>query len=255
VLTREQREQFMAEGYVLIRGAFPRAAAEMLVPQFWAASPVPEDDPGAWKEPVFVIQRNFTEGPGATLWSTPALSALDDLLGVGRYHTPSGSGWPVVNLPGFHTLPWTPPTKGWHIDGIHFHHRVSSPEQGLIGLLLFTDVEAGGGGTAIKPGSHRITARILRDAEPDGLAVGELCRRVYAETVHLPVIEVVGAAGDMLMMHPHLFHASSPNCRDRARIAANFCIALKEPMDLRRPNPADYSLVECAIVDALADEH
>jgi hypothetical protein len=65
-------------------------------------------------------------------------------------------------------------------------------------------------------------------------------------------VEVTGAAGDMLMMHPHLFHASSPNCTDRVRIAANFCIALNEPMDLRRSHPADYSLVERAIVNALA---
>jgi hypothetical protein len=251
VLTSEQRAQFLADGFVLLRAAFPREAAEALVPQFWASAPVPKDDPGAWEQPVFVIQRSFGEGPGARLWSDRALAALDDLLGAGRYHAPAGSGWPVVNLPGFHALPWAPPARGWHIDGIHFHHHVNSPEQGLVGLLLFTDVEPGGGGTAVKPGSHRITARILWDAEPDGLELAELCRRVDVATAHLPAIEVVGGAGDILMMHPHLYHASSPNCRSRARIASNFCISLKAPMELRRSGSGDYSLVERAVVDAL----
>ncbi len=247
-----QAEQFLREGYAVVSDAFPCTVAEELVEQFWAEAPIDRGDRTGWKDRIVLIQKRFTPESGEALWSEWACAALDDLLGEGNYNTPHGSGWPLLNLPGFATPPWTPPTSGFHIDGIHFHHHLDSPEQGLIGLLLFTDVAPGGGGTAIKPGSHYVTAQILRDAEPAGLDHVELARRVDAATVNFPVVEVLGNVGDILMMHPHLYHASSPNCTQRVRIASNFCVSLKQKMTFQSTEDRPLSLVEQAISLAVA---
>ena len=251
-LSGEQTTQFLRDGYIVVKEAFPREVAEELVGQFWAEAPIAPNDRAAWEQRIYLIQKGFSPREGGPLWGESAFLALDDLLGEGRYNKPNGSGWPLLNLPGFATPPWTPPTEGWHIDGIQFHHHVNSKDQGLIGLLLFTDVAPGGGGTAVKPGSHHFCSRILQEAEPDGFEVSELARVVGDATMDLPAIEILGNAGDILMMHPHLYHASSPNCSDTVRIASNFCVTLHEPMNLNQPDPAAYSLVEKAIVQALS---
>ncbi|MBV9865770.1 MAG: phytanoyl-CoA dioxygenase family protein [Abitibacteriaceae bacterium] len=188
----------------------------------------------------------------AGLYSERVVGTFDDLLGAGRYAKHRGTGYVLLGLPGFAAPPWTPPQDGWHIDGVHFHHHVNSCEQGLIGLYLYTDIEHGGGGTVVRPGSHRITARILNEAEPEGLAHHELSRRVAEQVQDLPVREVIGNAGDMVVMHPHLYHGSSDNVHERIRIASNMCIGLHEPMNLHRANKAEYSPVELAIVNALS---
>ncbi|GAB4454420.1 MAG: hypothetical protein OHK0029_08980 [Armatimonadaceae bacterium] len=252
-LTREQIAQFVRDGYVVAPQCFDSQTATDLIPLFWEAAPISPSDRSGWEKKVYLVQKNFVDGPAKALWSEVGIGVLDDLVGAERYLPPQGSGWVLLNLPGFAHTPWTAPTDGWHIDGIHFHHHVHSREQGLIGLLLFTDVEPGGGGTAVNPGSHHITARILRDAEPEGLDHVELARRVGAATEGMPVVEVRGNAGDILMMHPHLYHASSANCSERVRIASNFCVTLREPMNLKRPDPADYSPVEQAIVLAISE--
>ncbi len=69
---------------------------------------------------------------------------------------------------------------------------------------------------------------------------------------HLPVIECTGRAGDVLFMHPHLFHGSSRNQSSRLRIAGNKCISLVEDMNISRPNRRDYSPVEYLIARDLA---
>lgn len=259
ILTNAQAAQFLQDGYVVVEECFSRETAAGLVEQFWDAAPlqgVQHDDRATWTHKILLIQQGFEPKMGGPIWTARALGALDDLLGEGRYSPPRSSGWPLLNFPGFAAPPWSPPSDkgGWHIDGIHFHHHVHSREQGLIGLLMFTDVAPGGGGTAVKPGSHHITSRILRDAEPEGLHHEELTRRVAEATTPLPAIEVRGGAGAMLFMHPHLYHASSPNCSEMVRIASNSCIALHEPMDLNRPDAGAYSLVEQTVVAALTTE-
>ena len=117
-------------------------------------------------------------------------------------------------------------------------------------IFLFSDIEPGDGGTAISVGSHKTTARVLKEAEPDGLDVHELAKRVGS----LPrenMLEATGEAGDVFVMHPFMLHARSMNTGKRVRFICNPCISLKEPMKLQRDDQ-EYSAVERAIVEALA---
>ena len=250
ILSPAQVEEFVERGYTLVRDAFSAETARQARAALWKRLALSPDDPAGWTRPMMHIRESYAEGPFGAIWTERLLSAIADLAGAGRFKRPTSVGWWPVAFPGFDKPPWTPPDSGWHIDGIQFHHHVDSADQGLLPILIFSEIEPGGGGTAVSVGSHKITARILAEAEPDGLVVGELTRRVNAHP-RQTVAEVTGMPGEAALLHPFMLHARSPNTGSRVRFICNPCIRLKEKMNLARDDPDDYSPVERAIAQAL----
>lgn len=251
VLTPEQAESFVRDGFVTVRQAFSRDTAERLLPHVWAKLEEDPDDPSTWTAPAAEIQEVIHEGPSEEMFTERYRGSLDDLLGEGRWIAQVGFGWLPIRFPGFKKPPWKAPRRGWHVDGIHFHHHLTSPEQGVVGIEMLTDILPGGGGTALRVGSHKAVARLLREREPEGVSYREL-RRLVEPMDDFEVVEANGEAGDILWMHPFLIHCRSPNTRDRVRIVSNRWIALEEPMKLERRD-GRHSLVEEAIRAALAE--
>jgi hypothetical protein len=71
----------------------------------------------------------------------------------------------VMNFDLCADLPWQEPsaaTGAWHIDG-DFNHFLDSPEIGLLGIMLFTEVVERGGPTWIANDSIAPATRALRD--------------------------------------------------------------------------------------------
>ena len=195
--------------------------------------------------PLLMLKKVLEKPPFPEIHTERYLGAVDDLCGEERWHATTGVGhWPIL-LPGFAKPPWRPPKRGWHVD-IKVDQPINSAELGLLNVELFTDIEPGGGGTAIRVGSHCYISRIL--AETSGLTT-QLYLRIANDTSHLPVIEVTGHAGDVLVMHPFTVHVTSPNTSDRARIAAVKLVRLNEPKSLR--HTPDCSPFELAIINAL----
>lgn len=255
ILTDAQIEQFVADGYTMLPGAFPAEAADRIRARLWdELTPLgpQENDPATWTQPVVHIKKSYSDGPFAEAWTDKLHAAFDDLMGEGRWRKQKyGLGWWPVAFPGFDAKPWTPPQAGWHVDGIQFHHHVHSADQGLLPLFIFSPIEAGDGGTALSIGSHKITARLLAEAEPDGMDVHDLARAVAShERSH--VVEMTGQPGDVALVHPFTLHARSPNTGERVRFICNPCIPLYEPLNLSRAAVSEYSPVERAVVAALA---
>jgi hypothetical protein len=251
VLTPDDAEAFVRDGYVVVRQAFARSTAEGLLEQVWARLPEDRADRSTWTRPHVQIEEVIRDGPVGQIFTPRFNASVNELVGRGRWTTRHGFGWVILRFPGFRRPPWRPPESGWHVDGIDHQHHLTSPETGLVGLEMLTDTEPGGGGTTVRVGSHLVVARRLRDAEPAGISYLEL--RPFSESLgDLPAIEVTGQAGDVLWMHPFLVHARGPNTGTSIRIAANRCIALHRPMD---PDRDDPSLVEQAIRIALAAHH
>lgn len=194
-----------------------------------------------------------------------------------------GWGWWPVNFALGADQPWTVPTVGWHWDGIHFRHYVDAPDQGLLCLCMFSDIGPRGGGTLVIEGSHKPVAKYLA-TKPDGIeigpAIGEFTSNhpYFAElvakngepaspeerierfmnTVHtdadgfeLRVIETTAEAGDVILCHPFLFHAASPNHSGNVRFMCNRTSPLKERMKLDRADAAEESPLERSIRLAL----
>lgn len=249
-LTHAEIAGFIQDGFVVLPQAFDRDVARQIVPLVWDAAGLDPVDRSNWKQPRSVVPRNLTGPLFSALYSPRLRVALDQLLGPGRSHTPNSSGYLLLNLPGFDTPPWQ--MMGGHIDGSHFHHHIDSREQGLVLLFIFTDVQPQGGGTAVCPGSHARFARALAAAAPTGMTSAETCHHGKLVSADIAPIELTAHAGDVVFLHPMLFHGSSSNLSPHARLASNMCVGLHAPMDLRRGNPDDYSPVERAIVQALA---
>jgi hypothetical protein len=252
VFAATEIEQFVEDGYVLLREAFPREVAAEIRKFLWSEIGLSPDDPSQWTKPFIHIQKTFSHGPFREAFTQRVWDAYDDVLGEGRYEQQKFLGWWPIAFPGFEPPPWKPPTDGWHVDGIQFHHHVNSRDQGLLPIFLLSDIGAGDGGTCLSAGSHKITARILADAEPAGLDVHELAKRVR-EFPRRKVVETTGRAGDVMLLHPFMLHARSPNTGKSVRFICNPCVVLREPMNLNRANAEEYSAVERAIVEAIAN--
>lgn len=243
VFSQAEIEQFITDGFVMLRGGFSRAAAAAGRAFIWRELGLPPDDPAAWREPIVHIQRNFRGAPFDDVLGPRLRAACAALMGPGRGVVHDFFGWWPVLFPGF------PGPGGWHVDGSHFHHRLTSPEQGLVTLYLFSEIAPGGGGTALFLGSQREVARILAAAEPSGLSHSELAARLPPVDPQR-VCEVIGAEGDVAFLHPFLIHGFGANRGARVRFACNPQYSLGEPMQLERADDA-HSPVEEAIRRAL----
>ena len=58
----------------------------------------------------------------------------------------------------------------------------------------------------------------------------------------------------MVIIHPFMLHASSQNLLKQPRFMSNPPIVLKEPMNLNREDPAEFSLLEKATLNYLGKD-
>lgn len=252
VLTADQIDQFIEEGYTLLRGAFPRDVAAAIHRAIVLRTGVNPDDATTWTKPTISLQEIHKGEPFAGAFTPRLEGAFDDLMGEGRWILPHALGWWPLVFPGFSSSPWQEPTGGWHVDGIHFHHHIDSPDQALLPIFLFNDMGPGDGGTCISPGSHKITARILHDARPEGLDVHTLATLVTAK--RCGTVEVRGEAGDVALMHPFMLHTTGINVGKAIRVICNPCVRLKERMNVTADLSRPFSPVERSIHEAVSEQ-
>jgi len=208
VLTDEQVEQFVAKGYVHIRGALPREAALEAQQLLWGkveeAAGLKRDDSSTWHEPMVNLREVYRSDAFDRCNTSVFADAIEDLVGEGRVRSRfvfgetdelPGWGWWPVNFSYGADAPWVVPTTGWHWDGIHFRHYVDAPDQGLLCLCLFSDIGYRGGGTLVVEGSHRPVARHL-SRFPEGVEIMEGIRSFVSE--HPYFAELTGQTGSEL---------------------------------------------------------
>ena len=153
VLTEEQKDQFVAHGYVHLTGCFTEATANELTKDVWTRLGMSPTDPSTWN-------RVRTNMPGIRSFDAfelapKAWSAITEICGGEDRVHPASRHWRdslIVNLgskerEGKDVKPWE--MDEWHVDGDFFVHYLDSPEQGLLVVPLWTDVVEGGGGTWI----------------------------------------------------------------------------------------------------------
>src|SRR5688572_21654674 len=112
VLTEAQIEQFVADGYVAIEAAFPRALADAGRAILWRDTGCDPDDPATWTRPVIRLGL-YGQEPFAKAATMPVLHrAFDQLIGEGRWLSRPNLGTFPVRFPS----PDDPGDAGWHID-------------------------------------------------------------------------------------------------------------------------------------------
>ncbi|PRQ10051.1 phytanoyl-CoA dioxygenase family protein [Enhygromyxa salina] len=275
-LDAEQIEQFMADGYVHLRGAFPRALAESIVdsahrrlaqdPARWLSGPhvqrqaaelagYDRNEPRTWPQGRVDV---VGEHPLTINEFSPfAERAVFQLLGdAGRIRTRSWTSNLIIQYP--RRGEWDPsarawvPTanqESWHLDSPSVHTRLDQLRTGLLVFIVFSDLLPASGNSWLALDSPARVARALA-AAPEGVDFCDVHagRRITRECERL--FEVTGEAGDLLLVHPLMLHSASPNPSPRIRFLGNPMVYMQTPLDHRR---ADPSPVEQVIARALAD--
>ena len=300
------REHFAREGFVLLRRVVPpeecsrflyesvepalaRAGIAIFSAETWDGGA----DGTAWGDNAGAVLRapdggdhpipqHANDSRWPALFSSPVLREVLDALHGGAHRwqwggaASEGVGWIHLRFPTSPELVWRAPdaaSGAWHIDG---GSDTLDTTQSVVVLPLVTTIRAGGGGTALLAQSHAQVAAFLHGKGERGRRsvdrkIGELVADGLAARNGLRVVEATGAAGDVLVMHPLLVHASSPASRTTLaqsedgrwacvkhgiRVTFNLSTLWRQP-PLRVPaDPANApplgSLVEQSLVDAVA---
>jgi hypothetical protein len=245
MLTLTQREEFEATGTLRLRGAFGLRAAAEMTERIWAllerAHGMRRDDSSSWNVTQPTGFQSLTRvGAFDAIASDALCEDVDQLLH--DWDRPKHWGAPLVTFPE-PQLAWDVPAAQWHLD---FPARgARSPLPGLRVLAFIDTVEPRGGGTLVLTGSHRLVESLMsaglagsghsaevrdRLAEHHGWlrdlwsnANDHRVRRFIVEGTEidghpLRVVELIGAPGDVVLLHPRLFHAPSRNAGKRPRM-------------------------------------
>ena len=112
VLTDQQREQFVRDGFVKLENAFPAEIAAEARMILWRETGCDPEDRTTWTRPV-VRLGDFPQEPFQKAVNTPMLhGAFDELVGAGRWVPRNSLGGFVVRFP--HSD--DPGDTGWHVD-------------------------------------------------------------------------------------------------------------------------------------------
>jgi hypothetical protein len=168
-LTQEQKDYFMSHGFVKIEKCFTREAASNFTSALWTRLGFSPTDKTTWTvERTHMPRQNEV---AISEFAPRAWSAIRELV-----NGPDGDNrisdefkmWAdgfIVNLGkeeysqddelDFRSL------ENWHTDGDFFVHYLDSPEQALLVIPLFSDIETKGGGTAVCTDGIGLIARHL----------------------------------------------------------------------------------------------
>lgn len=266
VLTPDEAQHFIERGYVRIKGCLDRNLAKRWTDEAYARLGYDPQDRSTWtKDIVWMDRHNIAAIKDI---SPRAWGALCDVTGgedridhrvmeieSQHFTTIDSTEWSdafVVNFRRGADKPWIRPSVeagGWHKDGSFFRHFLDSREQGLLTIVYWSDVVHKGGGTFIAPDSIKVVAKYLAE-HPEGVANdGDDFGALIAQCQEF--VEVTGETGDFIILHPFMLHASSNNHSGNVRFMTNPPVVLREPMNLNRDNPEEFSLIERATLHAL----
>lgn len=247
-------DHFLEKGYVVVRGCFDRAFANEWTDLAFKRLGYDPGNPTTWNEPrVHLPSMNRVS---IRQLAPRAWGALCDLAGGSQRIAGDEPSWGDGLICNFNLRadePWQAPSSqcpGWHKDGDFFRHFLDSPEQGLLTIVIWSDIQPQSGGTFVACDSVPVVARHLL-AHPEGLLPGQFSGLIDACS---DFVELTGAIGDVAILHPFVLHAASNNPSGRARFITNPPISLKEPMNFNRDDPADFSPVELGVLRGLGVE-
>jgi len=241
-LTTADLQRFERDGYVVVRQAFPRAAALAMEERWWSeladTRGIRRDDQSSWRNAPGNLKAAKRDPAQAGILTETVSGVFDDLLGAGTWSPPRNWGVTLVTFP--EPGGWEPPTRLWHWDNPCEPH-LDGPS-GLFIVTFIGPVAPRGGGTLILSGSPRLLVQQERRLPADqrralggspwerfgrshpwlmaltGQAPSPADRiaafmdsETAVEGIPLRVVELTGEPGDMVFCHPAIVHCRAPN--------------------------------------------
>jgi ribosomal protein S18 acetylase RimI-like enzyme len=236
-LTDAQIAEFVEKGFVVVPDCIPKDLCKSWTDQSWERIGMSPDDPDGWQDLVGVPGANSEP---MSKCAPKAWRAMCDLLGGPQKvaSEPSfGDGF-ALNLgkPGmeWHAPAANFPGAGWHKDGWMFRHYLDSPEQGLLMLVHWNDVNPRSGGTFIAPDSVDVVAKFFA-GQPQGLHPHAHEPLIQQCSEFLDTGELYTKAGDIIMCHPFMLHTRSNNPSGVPRYLSNGNVRLMKPVSAHQP--------------------
>jgi Phytanoyl-CoA dioxygenase (PhyH) len=240
VLTAEEVERFVTEGYVALRSAYAAELADECRRSAARQLHIDLAHPGTWERPVV---RGVPTGEcfRDAANSSRLTGAIRQLLHPDPWQDRSNLGAFVVRFPNR----TDPGDTGWHIDSSfqppgdsRWFVNYRSKHRGLLLLCLLSDVGVDDAPTRLLPGSHLEMARLLAPAGEEGLPgayPGQESRIPLPQPTTGEVL-ATGSAGDVFVCHPFLVHAARwPHRGRQPRFASQPPIALVDALELQGP--------------------
>jgi hypothetical protein len=269
VLNNEQVQSFLDNGYLVVHDCLDQSIANRWIDEAYIRLGYDPSNPTTWQKDIIwmdhknqmPVRQLAPKAWGAILDVVGGEDHLETQimgLGPGHFTTINSFEWSDAFIVNFHRgadKSWQPPSAqvtGWHKDGSYFRHFLDSREQALLTIVLWSDMLHQGGGMFISPDSVRVVARCLYE-HPEGVHPEDFdFQNLISQCNQFE--EVTGKAGDFVILHLFILHASSQNVIGMPRFMTNPPIVLKEPMNLNRPDPNDFSLLERATLHYLGLE-
>jgi hypothetical protein len=252
-------EHFLNHGWVHLPQVFdagPGTVVDRWREESWARAGLDKNDSASWPNKPKVL-RPATDRVRVREFAPAAWEGITRIMGgPERMHHPDfwwdnaflmnyavGADEPLVPCG-----PQSPVGINWHVDGIWFRHFLDSPEQGILGVVLWDDMVSGGGATCIAPDSIGVVADYLR-RHPEGVEPNDFpWDEIIA--VSSTFLECTGKAGDVFLLHPFTMHRGAQNPLRRPRFMTNIVTSFKEPLRFDR-SPQESSAIELAVLRAL----
>ena len=246
------RREFLENYMVHLKGVLPKDLCDEWVGDYFDRTGIDESDPSTFPEDANRFAERTRSIP-ITEAAPEFWDAICELLGgeervdtrTQEFHNNFN-----LNINRGADEPWRGPSAespGWHKDGWFFRHFLDSPEQALLCLVIWRDIQPKSGGTFYAPDSVPLICKELLD-HPEGLPHTHKWAKWITECEDFR--EVVAGTGDVIILHPYMLHAPSQNPSGRIRFMNNKVVSLIEPMQFNRPD-GDYNALEESILQGL----
>lgn len=258
MLTKDQLENFIRDGFIKIETAFSASLAEECRAILWKATGCDPNNPATWTQPVVRIT-SLNDEPFVQAANTAILhNAFDQLVGKNNWIPKTSMGSFPIRFPNAQQANDT----GWHVDAsfpgndannfLEWRINIFSKGRALLMLFLFSDVSEKDAATIIKVGSHLDVAKMLAPEKENGLSFMELAQKLE----QLPQREIAlatGTAGTVYLCHPFIVHAAQDHHGTKPKFMAQPALETKHAFDLDKPFTA-MCAVEKAIVMGMNEQ-
>jgi hypothetical protein len=245
-LTAKHREEFDNIGVLRLPNFYAPEIVAPMADALWEDARqrfgIQRKRPETWtRERVHQHQKLEKAGVFDALGTSKMRALGDALLGAGAWPPPRHWGAPLVTFP---SGAWDVPHSVWHLDLPGADYTARLP---MIRVFVFlAQVRPRGGGTPYIAGSHKVVMDRARHAgQRERLRSGEMRKALQREEPWLAslltpggedrarrfmveggtmrgfpvrVAEVTGEAGDVIVMHPAMFHSVAKNALDQPRM-------------------------------------
>jgi len=232
ILTEEQKEQFIRDGYTIVRGLIPDDVVRQTRENLLQSLGTDLTDEATWRRGIETTDWAWGAGHLTTACRSPEVEAVvEELIGPHLHQISYHTGKERVGLEAreegyIPVLTYPHPERaempkefiepqGWHVDGIAGTDILPTVFM-LVAFVYLTDVRTHGGATTVKPGSHR---RLYEHWLQNGMTpISDL------DAEYGPSVPIEGKAGDVIFFHYLLVHSGSDNLDDQIRVGLNTAV-------------------------------